>query len=80
MHILTFQVLGFAAFFALVLKKIDQEEFGEPQIDVTLGTPGKQQDLQLYANSINDNYNVTKEIQGWYEEYKNSACVCVFFF
>ncbi|XP_061566502.1 polycystin-1-like protein 2 isoform X1 [Cololabis saira] len=27
------KVLGFAAFFALVLKKIDQEEFGEPQID-----------------------------------------------
>ncbi|XP_075878911.1 polycystin-1-like protein 2 [Nelusetta ayraudi] len=31
------KVLGFAAFFALVLKKIDQEEYGEPQIDVTLG-------------------------------------------
>nr|XP_054588101.1 polycystic kidney disease protein 1-like 2 isoform X1 [Nothobranchius furzeri] len=27
------KVLGFAAFFALVLKKVDQEEFGEPQID-----------------------------------------------
>uniref|UniRef100_A0A3Q2DC30 Polycystic kidney disease protein 1-like 2 n=1 Tax=Cyprinodon variegatus TaxID=28743 RepID=A0A3Q2DC30_CYPVA len=26
------KVLGFAAFFALVLKKVDQEEFGEPQI------------------------------------------------
>ncbi|XP_047436040.1 polycystic kidney disease protein 1-like 2 isoform X3 [Mugil cephalus] len=27
------KVLGFAAFFALVLKKVDQEEYGEPQID-----------------------------------------------
>ncbi|XP_059209203.1 polycystin-1-like protein 2 [Centropristis striata] len=30
------KVLGFAAFFALVLKKVDQEEFGEPQIDDSL--------------------------------------------
>ncbi|XP_058485671.1 polycystin-1-like protein 2 [Solea solea] len=30
------KVLGFAAFFALVLKKIDQEEFGEPKIDESL--------------------------------------------
>nr|XP_046243263.1 polycystic kidney disease protein 1-like 2 isoform X2 [Scatophagus argus] len=30
------KVLGFAAFFALVLKKVDQEEYGEPQIDETL--------------------------------------------
>lgn len=30
------QVLGFAAFFALVLKKVDQEEYGEPQIDDSL--------------------------------------------
>lgn len=37
----SFQVLGFAAFFALVLKKIDQEEYGEPQIDVSLGNTGK---------------------------------------
>ncbi|XP_024909306.1 polycystic kidney disease protein 1-like 2 [Cynoglossus semilaevis] len=29
------KVLGFAAFFALVLKKVDEEEFGEPQIDET---------------------------------------------
>ncbi|XP_041863465.1 polycystic kidney disease protein 1-like 2 isoform X2 [Melanotaenia boesemani] len=27
------KVLGFATFFALVLKKVDEEEFGEPQID-----------------------------------------------
>ncbi|KAJ0002087.1 hypothetical protein NQD34_001883, partial [Periophthalmus magnuspinnatus] len=27
------KVLGFAAFFALVLKKVDQEEYGEPQLD-----------------------------------------------
>ncbi|KAK7913117.1 hypothetical protein WMY93_013328 [Mugilogobius chulae] len=27
------KVLGFAAFFALVLKKVDQEEYGEPQVD-----------------------------------------------
>ncbi|XP_034536196.1 polycystic kidney disease protein 1-like 2 [Notolabrus celidotus] len=31
------KVLGFAAFFALVLKKVDQEEYGEPQIDDSLG-------------------------------------------
>ncbi|KAK2920185.1 polycystin-1-like protein 2 isoform X2 [Channa argus] len=30
------KVLGFAAFFALVLKKVDQEEYGEPQIDENL--------------------------------------------
>lgn len=34
------QVLGFAAFFALVLKKIEQEEFGEPQIDESLQYTG----------------------------------------
>lgn len=34
------QVLGFAAFFALVLKKVDQEEFGEPQIDENLRNKG----------------------------------------
>lgn len=34
------QVLGFAAFFALVLKKVDQEEYGEPQIDESLRNPG----------------------------------------
>ncbi|XP_053283068.1 polycystic kidney disease protein 1-like 2 [Pleuronectes platessa] len=33
------KVLGFAAFFALVLKKVDQEEYGEPQIDDTLRNP-----------------------------------------
>ncbi|KAM4743702.1 polycystin-1-like protein 2 [Anableps anableps] len=33
------KVLGFAAFFALVLKKVDQEEFGEPQIDEKLTHP-----------------------------------------
>ncbi|KAK5620417.1 hypothetical protein CRENBAI_024454 [Crenichthys baileyi] len=33
------KVLGFAAFFALVLKKVDQEEFGEPQIDEKLIHP-----------------------------------------
>ncbi|XP_044057560.1 polycystic kidney disease protein 1-like 2 isoform X2 [Siniperca chuatsi] len=30
------KVLGFAAFFALVLKKVDQEEYREPQIDESL--------------------------------------------
>uniref|UniRef100_A0A8C9XSG1 Polycystic kidney disease 1 like 2a n=1 Tax=Sander lucioperca TaxID=283035 RepID=A0A8C9XSG1_SANLU len=30
------KVLGFAAFFALVLKNVDQEEYGEPQIDESL--------------------------------------------
>ncbi|XP_075966222.1 polycystin-1-like protein 2 [Anarhichas minor] len=30
------KVLGFAAFFALVLKKVDQEEYGEPQMDESL--------------------------------------------
>lgn len=34
------QVLGFAAFFALVLKKVDQEEYGEPQIDESLRNTG----------------------------------------
>lgn len=34
------QVLGFAAFFALVLKKVEQEEFGEPQIDESLQNTG----------------------------------------
>ncbi|XP_014843096.1 PREDICTED: polycystic kidney disease protein 1-like 2 isoform X1 [Poecilia mexicana] len=33
------KVLGFAAFFALVLKKVDHEEFGEPQIDEKLTHP-----------------------------------------
>ncbi|KAM9408292.1 LOW QUALITY PROTEIN: polycystin-1-like protein 2 [Pholidichthys leucotaenia] len=33
------KVLGFAAFFALVLKKVDQEEYGEPQIDESLRDP-----------------------------------------
>ncbi|CAM9287518.1 unnamed protein product [Lampetra planeri] len=33
------KVLGFAAFFALVLKKVDMEEFGDPQIDNTLKNP-----------------------------------------
>ncbi|XP_028329737.1 polycystic kidney disease protein 1-like 2 [Gouania willdenowi] len=33
------KVLGFAAFFALVLKKVDQEEYGEPQIDDSLRSP-----------------------------------------
>ncbi|XP_023129023.3 polycystic kidney disease protein 1-like 2 isoform X1 [Amphiprion ocellaris] len=30
------KVLGFATFFALILKKVDQEEYGEPQIDERL--------------------------------------------
>ncbi|XP_078114747.1 polycystin-1-like protein 2 [Sander vitreus] len=30
------KVLGFAAFFALILKNVDQEEYGEPQIDESL--------------------------------------------
>ncbi|XP_061738629.1 polycystin-1-like protein 2 isoform X1 [Nerophis ophidion] len=30
------KVLGFAAFFALVLKKVDQEEYGDPQFDDSL--------------------------------------------
>uniref|UniRef100_A0A3B4T4Z1 Polycystic kidney disease protein 1-like 2 n=1 Tax=Seriola dumerili TaxID=41447 RepID=A0A3B4T4Z1_SERDU len=34
------KVLGFAAFFALVLKKVDQEEYGEPQIDESLRDAG----------------------------------------
>uniref|UniRef100_A0A3Q3GQB0 Polycystic kidney disease protein 1-like 2 n=1 Tax=Labrus bergylta TaxID=56723 RepID=A0A3Q3GQB0_9LABR len=34
------KVLGFAAFFALVLKKVDQEEYGEPQIDDSLRNTG----------------------------------------
>ncbi|XP_039983123.1 polycystic kidney disease protein 1-like 2 [Xiphias gladius] len=33
------KVLGFAAFFALVLKKVDQEEYGEPRIDESLRNP-----------------------------------------
>ncbi|XP_029000907.1 polycystic kidney disease protein 1-like 2 isoform X2 [Betta splendens] len=33
------KVLGFAAFFALVLKKVDQEEYGEPQIEGQLRNP-----------------------------------------
>ncbi|XP_028258061.1 polycystic kidney disease protein 1-like 2 [Parambassis ranga] len=33
------KVLGFAAFFALVLKKVDQEEYGEPQMDESLRDP-----------------------------------------
>ncbi|XP_059927849.1 polycystin-1-like protein 2 isoform X1 [Gadus macrocephalus] len=32
------KVLGFAAFFALVLKKVDQEEYGEPQVEDTRRT------------------------------------------
>lgn len=38
-HLLS-QVLGFAAFFALVLKKVDQEEYGELQIDDSLRNTG----------------------------------------
>uniref|UniRef100_A0A8C5BSP8 Polycystic kidney disease 1 like 2b n=1 Tax=Gadus morhua TaxID=8049 RepID=A0A8C5BSP8_GADMO len=34
------KVLGFAAFFALVLKKVDQEEYGEPQVEDTRRTSG----------------------------------------
>uniref|UniRef100_A0AAQ4Q994 Polycystic kidney disease 1 like 2a n=1 Tax=Gasterosteus aculeatus aculeatus TaxID=481459 RepID=A0AAQ4Q994_GASAC len=34
------KVLGFAAFFALVLKKVDQEEYGEPPIDESLRNTG----------------------------------------
>ena len=34
------KVLGFAAFFALVLKKVDQEDYGEPQVEDTLRTSG----------------------------------------
>ncbi|XP_005741746.2 polycystic kidney disease protein 1-like 2 [Pundamilia nyererei] len=34
------KVLGFAAFFALVLKKVDQEEYGEPAIEESLRSPG----------------------------------------
>lgn len=37
---LLLQVLGFAAFFALVLKKVDQEEYGEPAIEESLRSPG----------------------------------------
>ncbi|XP_069030569.1 polycystin-1-like protein 2 [Embiotoca jacksoni] len=33
------KVLGFAAFFALVLKNVDQEEYGEPQIDDSFRNP-----------------------------------------
>uniref|UniRef100_A0A6Q2YTG2 Polycystic kidney disease 1 like 2a n=1 Tax=Esox lucius TaxID=8010 RepID=A0A6Q2YTG2_ESOLU len=33
------KVLGFAAFFALVLKKVDQEEYGDPQIKEALRNP-----------------------------------------
>ncbi|KAF3832649.1 hypothetical protein F7725_026314, partial [Dissostichus mawsoni] len=33
------KVLGFAAFFALVLKKVDQEEYGEPQLEDNLRNP-----------------------------------------
>uniref|UniRef100_A0A3B5LZZ9 Polycystic kidney disease 1 like 2a n=1 Tax=Xiphophorus couchianus TaxID=32473 RepID=A0A3B5LZZ9_9TELE len=43
------QVLGFAAFFALVLKKVDQEEFGEPQIDEKLTHPGLDPDVMQVA-------------------------------
>lgn len=38
---LCLQVLGFAAFFALVLKKVDQEEYGEPPLDENLRSPGR---------------------------------------
>jgi hypothetical protein len=34
------QVLGFAAFFALILKKVDQEEYGDPKIEGALRNPG----------------------------------------
>ncbi|KAM9860546.1 polycystin-1-like protein 2 [Aulostomus maculatus] len=34
------KVLGFAAFFALVLKKVDQEEYGEPHVDESLKNSG----------------------------------------
>ncbi|XP_042187044.1 polycystic kidney disease protein 1-like 2 [Oncorhynchus tshawytscha] len=33
------KVLGFAAFFALVLKKVDQEEYGDPKIEGALRNP-----------------------------------------
>uniref|UniRef100_A0A3B3B6G3 Polycystic kidney disease 1 like 2a n=1 Tax=Oryzias melastigma TaxID=30732 RepID=A0A3B3B6G3_ORYME len=33
------KVLGFAAFFALVLKQVDHDEFGEPQIDENFRRP-----------------------------------------
>uniref|UniRef100_A0A3Q1BIH9 Polycystic kidney disease 1 like 2a n=1 Tax=Amphiprion ocellaris TaxID=80972 RepID=A0A3Q1BIH9_AMPOC len=35
------KVLGFATFFALILKKVDQEEYGEPQIDERLRNQGR---------------------------------------
>lgn len=34
------QVLGFAVFFALVLKKVDQEKYGDPKVDGMLRNPG----------------------------------------
>lgn len=34
------QVLGFAAFFALVLKKVDQEEYGDAKFEGELRNPG----------------------------------------
>ncbi|XP_067104833.1 polycystin-1-like protein 2 [Osmerus mordax] len=33
------KVLGFAVFFALVLKKVDQEEYGDPKVDGILRNP-----------------------------------------
>ncbi|XP_062327812.1 polycystin-1-like protein 2 [Osmerus eperlanus] len=33
------KVLGFAVFFALVLKKVDQEEYGDPKVDGILKNP-----------------------------------------
>nr|XP_046204229.1 polycystic kidney disease protein 1-like 2 [Oncorhynchus gorbuscha] len=33
------KVLGFAAFFALILKKVDQEEYGDPKIEGALRNP-----------------------------------------
>ncbi|CDQ64741.1 unnamed protein product [Oncorhynchus mykiss] len=38
------KVLGFAAFFALVLKKVDQEEYGDPKIEGALRNPGSLRD------------------------------------
>lgn len=37
----TTQVLGFAVFFALVLKKVDQEEYGDVPIEESVSNAGK---------------------------------------
>ena len=34
------KVLGFAAFFSLVLKKVEQEEYGDPQLEDARRTSG----------------------------------------